>query len=394
VYTADAGKLLTQASPGMSNQNLTVYAAGLGITSPATPTGLVPSGVINQISPLPKVTIGGVACKVLYAGVAAGTAGLYQINLTVPGSGVQGTEPLVITLQGQSSSSLLTIPLTGTSAVVNNASFANPGTIAPGTIASVFANGLGAASTNELSVFPNTTSQGVKVTFNGEASPMFHLLPAVTPQQIDLLVPSDLLTSGTVNVQLTTSTSNYQNYTLNMVPASPGFYRFTDTKDCKVGVCTQYVIAQFANSAWLALPASATANLSLPACAANVPALTQCGEPANIGDYLVLYLTGLGKATVNGDAAGATLPTGQNPPADGSTLYETPTKPTVTIGGIDATVLFSGLVPGYAGEYQLDVQVPPGVTGGDQIPVQVTMMGASDTTNISIQPSRVKPPNQ
>jgi uncharacterized protein (TIGR03437 family) len=35
--------------------------------------------------------------------------------------------------------------------------------------------------------------------------------------------------------------------------------------------------------------------------------------------------------------------------------------PAVTIRDINATPLFSGLVPGYAGEYQTDVQVPAGV---------------------------------
>ena len=109
---------------------------------------------------------------------------------------------------------------------------------------------------------------------------------------------------------------------------------------------------------------------------------------------LVIYLTGLGKATVNGSPTGATLPSGQNPPVSGSPLYETPTLPSVTIGGTAATVAFSGLSPGFAGEYQIDVTVPSGVASGDSVPVVVTMLGASDTANISIQPSRVKPPNQ
>jgi uncharacterized protein (TIGR03437 family) len=63
----------------------------------------------------------------------------------------------------------------------------------------------------------------------------------------------------------------------------------------------------------------------------------------------------------------------------------------VTIGGIPATVLFSGLTPGYAGEYQIDVTVPAGVTNGDSVPVKITMLGVSDTANISIQPGRVTP---
>jgi uncharacterized protein (TIGR03437 family) len=280
------------------------------------------------------------------------------------------------------------VALVGLSAVIVNGSFANAGTIAPGSIGSVFANGLGSASTNQVSgLFPSTQTEGVQVTFNGTAAPMFHLLPQVSPQQIDLFVPSNLPTSGTVNVQLTTSSSNYPNYTLNMVPASPSMFRFTDPKTSNA-----FAVVQFAGSAWVVLPATATADIGFPSCTASTSAATECGQPANIGDTLVIYLTGLGLATPNGSPTGTPLPTGQNPPANGSPLYETPTQPMVTIGGIQATVLFSGLTPGYAGEYQIDVTVPAGVASGDSVPVQVTMLGLSDTANISIQPSRVAPP--
>jgi uncharacterized protein (TIGR03437 family) len=49
-------------------------------------------------------------------------------------------------------------------------------------------------------------------------------------------------------------------------------------------------------------------------------------------------------------------------------------------------VLFSGIVPSTAGEYEIVIQVPSGVTNGDTIPIEVTMLGASDTATISIQP--------
>jgi uncharacterized protein (TIGR03437 family) len=381
---------LSFSAPAHPGDTVVAYGVGLGVTSPATPTGVVAAGVVNTVVPAPTVTIGGQPATAVSASLsAANPPGAYQINLKLP-TNVQGTQPIVITAGGQSSSSTDTIPITGTSSLANNASFANPGTIAPGSIASLFANGLGSASTNQVTgLFPSTQSEGVSVTFNGEAAPLFHLVPTASPQQIDLYVPNDLPTSGTVNVQLATSSALYANYTLKMVPASPGFYRFTDPK-----TSNQYVIAQFANSAWLVLPSSTTANLGLPVCASTTGATTQCGEPATIGDYLVLYLTGLGLATPNGDPSGKPLVTGTNPPADGSVLYESPTLPTVTIGGIAAKVLFSGLAPGYAGEYQVDVQVPAGVTNGDSVPIIVTMLGASDTTNISIQPGRVPPPNQ
>ncbi len=394
------GNLISYANPAILNETLITAAVGLGPTTPATPTGVATAA--NPVTTLPTATVGSVNATVLSATMYPGYAGIYQVNFTLPASGVQGTVPFVMSSGGQSSPSAVTIPIAGTSSVVDNASFAHPGTIAPGSIASVFGNGLGSASTVETSgVFPSVSSEGLQVTFNGTPAPLFHVIPPTAPTtanpegssgQIDLLVPDTLPTTGTVNVQLTTSSSNYANYTLNMVPASPGLYRFTDSKNGN-----QYVITQFANSAWVVLPTAATSDIGLPACAASTSATTQCGEPANIGDYLVIYLTGLGEATVNGAANGATLPLGQNPPADGSTLYETPTMPTVTIGGVtlsSSQVLFSGLVPGYAGEYQIDVQVPTGVASGDSVPVVVTMMGQSDTANISIQPTRVPPPNQ
>ena len=59
--------------------------------------------------------------------------------------------------------------------------------------------------------------------------------------------------------------------------------------------------------------------------------------------------------------------------------------PKVTIGGVDAEVSFSGLAPGNAGQYQINVQVPNGVKPGDDVPLTVTMPdGSTDTVTIAI----------
>ena len=370
---------VTSALPASPGDTLSAYATGLGPTNPPTPTGVVMAA--NPLATMPTLTVGGVAAKVLAAVAPPGTAGTVQINFTVP-PGVQGTQPLVLTIGGVSTSTSVTLPLFGLTSIVNNASFspASTGTAAPGSFVTLYANGIG--STDQLTGFPATKFQGVQVTFNGIPAPLFHLIATASPQQIDLLVPNELPTAGTVNVQLVTPAASYPNYALKMVPASPGWYRIQDPQ-----VKTRFnVIAQFANTVWLALPDSTTFALKAPFCTSGTSPLSLCGQPAAIGDYLVIYATGLGLTTPNGDPNGKPLPTGVAPPADGSVLYQTPTLPTVTIGGIAAKVLFSGLAPGFPGLYQVDVQVPSGVASGDDVPMVMTMGTASDTATISIQP--------
>jgi uncharacterized protein (TIGR03437 family) len=381
--------LVTSAAPASPGDTLVTFATGLGPTNPPTPTG--PAKMNTPTATTVTLTIGGVPAQIPFAGVLNGSAG-YQINFTVP-AGLQGSQPMVLTIGGVSSKAVLNLPLFGITSIVNNASQASDGTAVPGSFVTIKANGLG--STDQITGFPATKFQGVQVTFNGIPAPMFHLIAAppagATPlaqalfqQQLDLLVPNELSTSGTVNVQLTTPTTLNPNYSLKMAPAVPGIYRIADPS-----VKTRFnVIAQFNNTVWLAMPASMAAGLQLPGnCSnSNISPLSLCGQPATIGDYLVLYATGLGITTPNGDPNGTPLATGVFPPADGSVLYETPTKPTVTIGGVPVNVLYSGLPPGIAGEYQIVFQVPSGVPSGDDVPVVVTMGALSDTATISIQP--------
>lgn len=47
----------------------------------------------------------------------------------------------------------------------------------------------------------------------------------------------------------------------------------------------------------------------------------------------------------------------------------------VTIGGVNTTVTFAGLVPGSTGLYQIGATVPSGVASGDAVPVQITVAG-------------------
>jgi uncharacterized protein (TIGR03437 family) len=386
------GVQFTSAAPASPGDVAVVILTGLGQTNPTAVTGITPASPTRSTSSLPIVKIGGVSATVLFSGLIGGSTGTYQINFTIP-PGLQGSQPIVVTIGGVSTKQAATVPIFGITSIVNNASQASAGTAVAGSFVTLKVNGVG--STDQLTGFPATKFQGVQVTFNAIPAPLFHLIanPAagstkaqqmLFEQQIDLLIPNELPTSGNVNVQLTTSAAFYPNYSLKMAAAVPGLYRIADPQ-----VTTRFnVIAQFNNTVWLALPASTTTALQLPGncSSSNINPLSLCGQPATIGDYLVLYVTGLGVTTPNGDPNGKPLATGVAPPADGSVLYKTPTTPSVTIGGVPVNLLYSGLPPGFAGLYQLVFQIPSGVVSGDDVPVTITMFGNSDTATISIQP--------
>jgi len=48
-----------------------------------------------------------------------------------------------------------------------------------------------------------------------------------------------------------------------------------------------------------------------------------------------------------------------------------------SFGGVLATLSFSGLVPGFVGLYQVNVQVPNATPSGAQVPVEISIGGVS-----------------
>jgi len=103
---------------------------------------------------------------------------------------------------------------------------------------------------------------------------------------------------------------------------------------------------------------------------------TADSRPAKAGEFLSIYCTGLG-LTSNAPALGQ--PTASSP------LSTTALTPVVTIGGVNAKVIFSGLAPGFVGLNQVNVQVPDGVAPGDAVPVVLTIGGVtSNTVTIAI----------
>jgi uncharacterized protein (TIGR03437 family) len=99
--------------------------------------------------------------------------------------------------------------------------------------------------------------------------------------------------------------------------------------------------------------------------------------PAKPGDVIILWGTGFGPTS-------PAAPAGMQTPS--TTTYNTATTASVTVGGKPATVYGAALAPGYAGLYQIAIQIPAGLANGDY-PIVATIAGASSpsTALITVQ---------
>ncbi|MGD0774771.1 MAG: SBBP repeat-containing protein [Candidatus Solibacter sp.] len=89
--------------------------------------------------------------------------------------------------------------------------------------------------------------------------------------------------------------------------------------------------------------------------------LVTASNPAHPGETIVIYATGLGAVSPQ-VAVGAAAPL--------TPLSQTTYTPKVLIGGVGGVVQFSGLAPGYAGLYQLNVVVPQVAAGLQTVTIE------------------------
>jgi uncharacterized protein (TIGR03437 family) len=245
-------------------------------------------------------------------------------------------------------------PTVGENGVVNGATFipfGQPGHAnAPGSIVSIFGTNF-ASSLSLASTIPLSTSLGgVSVTFNGVATPLY----VVSPGQINAQLPFGL-TGDTVSIVVTNGGGSSDPRQIQIAPTSPGI--FTDPPG---GAGQGIVVFALEPTVFAAVPSQ-----RLPS-----------SRRAKAGDFLTIYCNGLGAVqppVASGDAAPGSPP-----------LAETVAKPVVTIGGAQASLLFSGLVPGLVGLYQINIQVPNGVRTGDAVPLQIQMGNYTSSAAVTI----------
>lgn len=243
----------------------------------------------------------------------------------------------------------------------NGASFSND--IAAGSLASLYGGWLTGADYNgweQASQLPLPTRlKDIEVRLNGIAAPLLY----ASWSQINLQIPWELVGQNPIYVDVTvkginanTGETRYpiQYFTIKRA-AAPGVFYAPIAGVRSVGM------VQVANTTILAAR----------------PGVFPGSRPANRGEYITIWCTGLGDVT-NRPASGA--------PASAEPLSVTLAAPTVTIGGQPALVTFSGLAPGFVGLYQINAQVPADAPVGDAVPLTVTQSGVqSNTVMIAVQ---------
>lgn len=204
-----------------------------------------------------------------------------------------------------------TPPAINPGGIVNAASF--EAAVAPGSLATLFGTNLSPGSQIASQLPLPTQMNATSVLVNGVPAPLIF----AGPEQINFQIPLGTQTPATVVVRQAGVESAPQPLPLEL--AAPGL--FSASRDGR----GQGAILHAGG------------------------ALVSSTNPAAIGEAIAIYCTGLGE-----------LP---------STA-----APQVTIGGIQAEVLFFGNAPGFVGLNQVNVRVPTGVTPGAAVPLRLSFL--------------------
>jgi uncharacterized protein (TIGR03437 family) len=206
--------------------------------------------------------------------------------------------------------------------IVNAASYA-PFTngIARGQLITLYGSNLAASTSVAQTPFP-TSLNNVSVMINKRPAPIYY----VSAGQISVIVPYATEYPSNVQIQVVNNGISSNVVTTVMNLTSPGV--FTSTQN-GLG--------------------------DLAALHADYSPIT-AKSPAKRGETISLYVTGLGDVNpaVSDGAPGPSSP-----------LSVTTQQITVFIAGTSAPITYAGLAPGFAGLYQINVQVPSFVTPGD-----------------------------
>jgi uncharacterized protein (TIGR03437 family) len=231
--------------------------------------------------------------------------------------------------------------------VLNGASF-QPG-ISPDSWMTVSGTNLSAKTDTWANSIVNgalpTTLDGVSVSVGGQPA----YIEYVSATQINAVAPN--VPAGLVPVIVTTANGTSAAVNAQLTAEQPAFFQWGN-----------YAVATHQDYTYAVKNGTFAGTTTVPAAP---------------GDVIILWATGFGPTSPSAPA-GAQTPS--------TTTYNTATPVTVKIGTQSATVYGAALAPGYAGLYQVAIQIPAGLANGDY-PVVATISGVQSpvTTLITVQ---------
>lgn len=236
-------------------------------------------------------------------------------------------------------------PNISAASVTNGASFKSG--LTAGALITIFganlSNGVrGIAAFNQVPL--PTTLASSRLLINGTAAPLFDVINIQGTEQISAQAPFEIAGQQTVSIAIDNGRTISTAIQVPVTPAQPGIF----LEDGATGA--------FLHGADNSVVTAA--------------------KPASAGEVVVVYCTGLGAVTPPGTTGAL---------ASSSVLSNTNITPTVSVGGANANVAFSGLAPALVGLYQINFTVPQSTSSGS-IDVVVTANGvASNTAKLPVK---------
>lgn len=233
--------------------------------------------------------------------------------------------------------------------IVNGASFL-PG-ITPNGWATIQGSGLSEKTATWDNSIVNgrlpTSLEGVSVTIDGVPA----YIAYVSPTQINLLVPD--VGVGPKVVVVTAPSGTTTSFTVVSRLYDPAFFAWPGSQ-----------------------PVSSRQDYTYAARSGTFPSLPTA--PAKPGEVLILWGVGFGPTS-------PPIPFGIQVPT--TATYSTTIPPLVTINGVRATVYGAALAPGFAGLYQVAIEVPLSLADGDW-PILATIGGITSPTGVRLSVRR------
>jgi uncharacterized protein (TIGR03437 family) len=337
---------ITESSPAKPGETVSIYATGLGATTPVVATG-TPTPVSPQTNTnvKPTVTVGGLPATVIASILAPSQVGLYQVNFTLPSAMPGGIQPLVLTIGGVATTRTVTLPVAASAPFIlsgqvknaaSNTTLAAAGAgLAQGSYIAIYGTGLG-PDTFASGAIPYPATLGgssVSITPSG-GSPIAAYLTFALAGQVNAILPSNVpLGDATVTVSYNGATSPPEK--IKVVKSSFGIF-----------------------STGFPIGAAAIININT---ASLYNLLTNA---ANGGDVMLLFGTGLGPIT-----SGDNVPPGAVTPAGIDVK--------VLIGGQTITPLYAGRSSQFPALDQINFVLPSdgSIPDGCFVPVAVQVNG-------------------